>query len=96
MRKLVALPVLPADALLVVTPELALRHIDAAAVPPGRPPWPGTEFAHAVPYLFDEHAVRRAAAGLAAEGTPPPVNGKPHDPGGDAKQAALRRTGERQ
>jgi broad specificity phosphatase PhoE len=80
---------------LVVTHELALRHIAAAAAP-GSPLWPGTEFAHAVPYLFDSRAVRRAAAGLAAEGTPPPVNGKSHGPGGDGKQAALRRTGERQ
>jgi len=79
---------------LVVTHELALRHIAAAAAPPDRPPWPGTEFAHAVPYLFDSRAVRRAAAGLAAEGTPPPVNGKPPDSGGDAKQASLQRTRE--
>jgi broad specificity phosphatase PhoE len=78
---------------LVVTHELALRHIAAAAAPPGRPPWPGTDFAHAVPYLFDSRAVRRAAAGFAAEGTPP-VNGKPHDPGGDTSQAALQRTRE--
>jgi broad specificity phosphatase PhoE len=81
---------------LVVTHELALRHIAAAAAPFGSLPWPGTDFAHGVPYLFDSRALRRAAAGLAAEGTPPPVNGKPHDPGGDGQQAALRRTGERQ
>ena len=74
--------------ILVVTHELALRHIATAAAPPGSPPGPGTEFANAVPYLFDSCAVRRAAAGLAAEGTPPPVNGKPHDPGGDGRQAA--------
>jgi broad specificity phosphatase PhoE len=80
---------------LVVTHELALRHIAAAAAP-GSLPWPGTEFAHAVPYLFDSRAVRRAAAGLAAEGAPPPVNGKPHDSVGDAQQAALRRIRERQ
>ncbi len=49
---------------LVVTHELALRHVAGAAAP-GRPPGPGTDFPNAVPYLFDEHAVRRAAAGLA-------------------------------
>ena len=37
---------------------------------PGRPhpagrPGRGTDFPNAVPYLFDEHAVRRAAVGLA-------------------------------
>ncbi len=73
---------------LVVTHELALRHIAAAAAPPGSPLWPGTEFANAVPYLFDSPAVRRAAAGLAAEGTPPRVNGKRRDPGGNGQQAA--------
>ena len=80
---------------LVVTHELALRHI-AAATAPGSQLWPDTELGHAVPYLFDSRAVRRAAVGLAANATPPPVNGKPHGPGGDAKQAALRRIGERQ
>jgi broad specificity phosphatase PhoE len=49
---------------LVVTHELALRHVAGAAAP-GRPPRPGTDFPNAVPYLFDEHAVRRAAVGLA-------------------------------
>jgi len=48
---------------LVVTHELALRHIAAAAAP-GSLPGPGTDFPNAVPYLFDEHAIRRAAAGL--------------------------------
>jgi broad specificity phosphatase PhoE len=52
--------------ILVVTHELALRHIAAAAAPSGSPPGPGTDFPNAVPYLFDENAVRRAAAGLAA------------------------------
>ncbi len=74
--------------ILVVTHELALRHIAAAAAPPGSPLWPATEFANAVPYLFDSRAVRRAAAGLAAEGTPPPVNGKPHVPPKAASHAA--------
>ena len=81
---------------LVVTHELALRLIAAAAAPPGGPLRPSTEFAHAVPYLFDERAVRRAAVGLAAEGTPPRVNGKPHNPGGDAGQAVLQGSQERQ
>ncbi len=80
---------------LVVTHELALRHIAAAAAP-GSLLWPDTDFANAVPYLFDSRAVRRAAAGLAADGTLPQVNGKPHGPGDDAKQPALRHTGERQ
>jgi broad specificity phosphatase PhoE len=55
----------PGAVILVVTHELALRHIAAAAAP-GSPPEPGTDFANAIPYLFDEHAVRRAAAGLSA------------------------------
>ncbi|HET9972842.1 MAG TPA: histidine phosphatase family protein [Streptosporangiaceae bacterium] len=50
---------------LVITPELALRHIAAAAAP-DQPPRPDTDFANAVPYLFGEHALRHAAAGLAA------------------------------
>jgi broad specificity phosphatase PhoE len=75
---------------LVITHELALRHIAAAAAPAGSPPWPGTEFAHAVPYLFDSRAVRRAAVGLAAQGSPPAVNGKLHDPSDDVSQAALQ------
>ena len=81
---------------LVVTHELALRHIAAAAAPPRRPPWPDAEFAHAVSYLFDSSAIRRAAAGLTAEGTPPSVNGKANDPCGDASQAPLQRTLERE
>ena len=55
----------PGEVILVVTHELALHHIAAAAAP-GGPPGPGTDFANAVPYLFDEHAVQRAAVGLAA------------------------------
>lgn len=56
---------------LVVTHELALRHIAAAAAP-GNPPWSGAEVAHAVPYLFDSRALQRAAVGLAAVDTPSP------------------------
>jgi len=47
---------------LVITHELALRYISAGGVPPV----PGTAFPNAVPYLFDRHAVRRAAASLDA------------------------------
>lgn len=54
----------PGVVILVVTHDLALHHIAAAAAP-SRPPGPGADFPNAVPYLFDEHAVRRAAAGLA-------------------------------
>lgn len=60
----------PGMVILVVTHDLALHHIAAAAAT-GGPPGPGTDFANAVPYLFDEHAVQRAAAGLAA----PEING---------------------
>jgi broad specificity phosphatase PhoE len=48
---------------LVITHELALRHIAAAAAEDGAS-WAGAEFPNAVPYLFDEHAIGRAAAGL--------------------------------
>jgi broad specificity phosphatase PhoE len=49
----------------VVTHEFALRSIAAAAAP-DRPPRSSPDFANAIPYLFDEHAVRRAAVGLTA------------------------------
>jgi broad specificity phosphatase PhoE len=52
---------------LVVIHEIALRSIAAAAA--GSSPLASTVVPHAVPYLFDEPAVRRAAASLAA-GTP--------------------------
>lgn len=48
---------------LVVVHELALRYITAAAQTPSSP-FPGTAFLHAVPYLLDERAARRAAARL--------------------------------
>jgi broad specificity phosphatase PhoE len=48
---------------LVVTHEFALRSIAQAAAP-HLLPWPGSDFANAVPYLFGEDAVRRAAFGL--------------------------------
>jgi broad specificity phosphatase PhoE len=55
----------PGAVILVVTHELALQHIVAAAAS-GTLPEPDMDFANAVPYLFDEHAIRRAAAGLPA------------------------------
>lgn len=48
---------------LVVVHELALRYITAAAQAPS-PPFPGTAFLNAVPYLLDERAARRAAVRL--------------------------------
>lgn len=53
---------------LVMLHELALRHIVTAAAP-SLPRLPGTEFANAVPYLFDEHAIQRAADALEARTT---------------------------
>jgi broad specificity phosphatase PhoE len=50
---------------LVVTHEFALRSIVQAAAPDFLPR-PGADLANAVPYLFGEHAVRRAALGLTA------------------------------
>lgn len=61
---------------LIVTHEFALRNITVAAAP-DRPPWPATDFANAVPYLFGEHAVRRAAVGLAAPQDSPVGNRHP-------------------
>jgi hypothetical protein len=48
-----------------LTHEYALRHTAAAAAPDSWL-WPDAGFANAVPYLFDDDAVRRAAASLAA------------------------------
>jgi broad specificity phosphatase PhoE len=50
---------------LVVIHELALRYITAAART-GSSPWNRTAFPNAVPYLFDEPAVRHAAGSLTA------------------------------
>ena len=50
---------------LVVTHELALRSIVQAAAP-DLLTLPGSDLANAVPYLFDERAVRRAVLGLTA------------------------------
>ena len=50
---------------LVVTHELALRSIVQAAAPDVLT-LPGSDLANAVPYLFDERAVRRAVLGLTA------------------------------
>jgi broad specificity phosphatase PhoE len=49
---------------LVVGHELALRYIATAAAEPGSRAGPQTGIAHAVPYLFDERALWRAAACL--------------------------------
>jgi broad specificity phosphatase PhoE len=61
---------------LIVTHEFALRNIAVAAAPDG-PPWAGTDFANAVPYLFGEHAVRCAAVGLATPRDLPGSNRHP-------------------
>ena len=50
---------------LIVLHELALRYITTAAAA-GSPPPPGTAPKNAVPYLFDGHAVQRAADNLDA------------------------------
>jgi hypothetical protein len=50
---------------LVVIHEITLRHVVAAAAT-GPSDRKATVFPHATPYLFDEPAVRRAAASLAA------------------------------
>jgi broad specificity phosphatase PhoE len=50
---------------LVILYELALRYIAAAAAS-GSPPGMGTAIRNATPYLFDQHAVRRAADSLDA------------------------------
>jgi broad specificity phosphatase PhoE len=55
----------PGQVTLVVTHEYALRHIAEAAASDSWL-WPDAGFANAVPYLFDDDAVRRAAASLAA------------------------------
>jgi broad specificity phosphatase PhoE len=54
---------------LVVIHELALRYITAAAAT-GSAPLHSTALPNAVPYLFDQPAVRRAAASLAAATSP--------------------------
>jgi 2,3-bisphosphoglycerate-dependent phosphoglycerate mutase len=57
---------------LIVGHELALRYIARAAVGPASPARPETGIPHAVPYLFDERALRRAAACLDALAPPAP------------------------
>ena len=76
----------------VVTHEFALRNIAAAAAP-NRPPGSGPDFGNAVPYLFDEYAVRRAAVGLTARQDLPGSNSAkdsvlPHPPGRAAHPGA--------
>jgi broad specificity phosphatase PhoE len=66
---------------LVVLHELALRHITGTAAP-GRARLPGTGFSNAVPYLFGERAVRRAADALQTLTLPVgPEPGPRHDRG---------------
>lgn len=50
---------------LVIVHELALRYMTAAAAS-GSPPVVGTAIRHAIPYLFDQDAARRAADSLDA------------------------------
>jgi broad specificity phosphatase PhoE len=57
---------------LIVGHELALRYIATAAAEPGPQGGPQTGIAHAVPYLFDERALRHAAACLDALAPPTP------------------------
>jgi broad specificity phosphatase PhoE len=67
---------------LVVIHEIALRYIAAAAAT-GAAPRNDTAVPNAAPYLFDEPAVRRAAASLAAltlTAKPPPSAANPRHP----------------
>jgi broad specificity phosphatase PhoE len=57
---------------LIVGHELALRYIATAAAGPPSQERPETGIAHAVPHLFNEHALRRAAACLDALAPPTP------------------------
>jgi broad specificity phosphatase PhoE len=59
---------------LIVGHELAIRYIATAAAQPHSQSGPQTGIAHAAPYLFDEHALRRAAACLDAL-APPTADG---------------------
>jgi broad specificity phosphatase PhoE len=65
---------------LVVLHELALRHIISAAAS-GMSQLPGTGFSNAVPYLFDERAVRRAADALPTLTLPVGPDRPPPPPG---------------
>jgi broad specificity phosphatase PhoE len=55
---------------LIVGHELAIRYIATAAAEPDSQAGPQTGIAHAVPYLFDERALRRAGACLEALAPP--------------------------
>jgi broad specificity phosphatase PhoE len=59
---------------LIVGHELSIRYITTAAAQPHSQAGPETGIAHAAPYLFDEHALRRAAACLDAL-APPTADG---------------------
>jgi broad specificity phosphatase PhoE len=58
---------------LIVAHELALRYIATAAAESASPGRPGSGIANAVPYLFDERALRRAAECLDALAQPAPL-----------------------
>jgi probable phosphoglycerate mutase len=55
---------------LIVGHELAIRYISTAAAEPDSQAGPQTGIAHAVPYLIDERALRRAGACLDALAPP--------------------------
>jgi broad specificity phosphatase PhoE len=67
---------------LVVIHEIALRYIAAAAATGAPPPRGDIAVPNAAPYLFDEPAVRRAAASLAAltATAKPPAAANPSHP----------------
>jgi broad specificity phosphatase PhoE len=58
---------------LIVAHELALRYIATAAAESASPGRLGSGIANAVPYLFDERALRRAAECLDALAQPAPL-----------------------
>jgi broad specificity phosphatase PhoE len=57
---------------LIVAHELALRYIATAAAANASPPTAQSSIANAVPYLFDENALRRATDCLDALASPAP------------------------
>ena len=78
-----------ASVTLVVSHEFALRSIARAAAP-DLLSWSDADWANAVPYLFDEHAVRRAAVGLTAwqdlpDGSRAKDSAPAHPPGRSAR-----------
>ncbi len=76
---------------LAVIHELGLRYIVPAAADASH--WPDMAFANAIPFLFDEYAVRRAAASLDAMALSAQLQ-PGHNPGpapGSIKECPLRR-----